>query len=277
MKRSSTFFLASGLFFMLSVTSCSSDDDSVDEPKGIAVQSVQATSCVSLSERQDWILRLGSVWAAPSYQFTTAGKNLVGTPQNENECFHFNKKYMEGELPYMGYIPSTSIYLTHKEYYPSNSTRTNVVLILPDVCDQSTLEGLKKADALYGGYKGVITSHITGIELIHRNTLLEFACTDMPDNYQIILPLDNSLGYTPYKVGLDSYKVICLSGGLSQNIGIRVGSDTYQADSELALKADTHYKFTLRFDKIQKKLLIENLVETVWSEEEESLSENVNK
>ncbi|MBB4044064.1 hypothetical protein [Bacteroides reticulotermitis] len=38
-----------------------------------------------------------------------------------------------------------------------------------------------------------------------------------------------------------------------------------------------HYKFTLRFDKTQKKLLIENLVETVWSEEEESLSENVNK
>ena len=167
--------------------------------------------------------------------------------------------------------------MSPKEYYPSNNTRLNFTPTFPAIFDQPTLEGLKKADALYGGYRGVITSHIAGIKLVHKNTLPEFECTDMPDNYQIVLPSDYEQAYTPHKVGPDSYKVVCLSESLSQDIGIQVGKEVYYINSGLALKADKHSKFTLRFDKIQKEIQIENLVETVWSEEEESLSKSRNK
>lgn len=271
MKLQSTLFRPLILFTLILNMSC--DDKNKYEPEyyGVPITSVEATSCVDLTGRENWKVKFGSESGRFSYQLTLNEKQMRATPMNEKEVQHFSKGYKEGTIPFQGYMPSLTILLVSDNYYPKSKTRIsqpsiNDELVIPNITNQTTKEGLREVDVLHCKYKGIIQNDLTEVQFTHKNALIDFELIDIPQGAKINIPLYNEINYLPYRMDSSNYRVICKIVK-DQKIEMKMGSKIYTTEPGLALKNDTHYQCKIRFDSEKEKLLIEDLRETVWSEE----------
>lgn len=261
------------LFLLISVVfaACSSDDDDDDngiENNGVPILSVKATACVDVSARSNWTIKFNWEGGHPYYKTTLDGDTLQAVPQSDDEVAYFGKNRTENEVYMQGLMPSIYVFFSPNDYFGDvKSTNTSVPPSSILVADQSTIEGLTRADALYCSYKGIVTRSLTDVKLIHKNALLDFELIGVPSGAKLIIPYGGSTNYTPYKSGENSYKVICLTQGSSKVIVLQISGKNYSIENSIELKNDRHYTFKLRFDDVNKKLLVDDMAVTVWSSE----------
>lgn len=262
MKTKSLYNLIITSLIIIAGASCNNDD--AEGKQGIAVDSVTAVPCVDLTNRAGWLLRIG--YGSPSYyKYTVHGKTISASPQNEP--YRFEKSLKPGDE-----VPIASgayIYFSSPQYL--HPAKTDVSYNVPDISDQSTIEKLYNADLLYSVYTGKVSNHLTDVSLIHANAMLEFELLDIENETELRI---NSarLRILPYqdKINPFLYRAIVpgIDGEYNAGVMMQIDGETYNADLTEHTKTDTHYKFTVHFDKKQKKLLIENLQESKWSEEQ---------
>lgn len=275
LRKSFGFVLLSVLF---SFTQCSDDDNLKPETKGVAVKKADAVVCTDLSNKSDWMLLIGGDWNSQngiSYNFSVENKNITAHSP-KNAFYTFKEEYAEGDL----LVPDDYTYIRFVS--PNYYSETNIMPSYaaerprPVIHDQSSFEKLTKADILFCRYMGVVAEHLTDINLIHGNVLLDFETINIPPGAEIKIQGGVAGLITPYQENESHYKAIALSllSTLSQNeIILFYGNEQVSVKTNFIL-ADTHYRFTLRFDEQKKELIIENLIQTVWSEEEDPFKDS---
>lgn len=272
MKLLSYLFTVSLLLGLL--CSCSDDNDGDNKSEGIAVKSVTATSCIDLSDRKDWNIRFGYAWAGGIfYNFKVDGKN-ISADSPKKDSYRFDERSKEGEKA--GIYTTTYLRFVPEGYFPmDNSGLKSTEPIPPAIQDQSTFEKLIKADALFCNYEGIVTPNMKDVKFIHENILLEFETINIPENAEIrITGSSGNFAIIPYKASTNNYKAISLPkiSGATNYIVVKVGEESYNLGFNYSLAEDLHYVFKLRLDN--NKLIIEDLIGTVWSEDGEVLTKN---
>lgn len=265
--------LAVILLFSGCLFSCS-DDGEDDKPEAVAVKSVEIVSCIDLTQRKDWNLRFGYGWRdGIFYNFKIDGKN-ISADSPKKDLYHFDEEYKEGQK--LGPSNNTYIRFVPDGYFPmDNSELRSTPPTPPAIQDQSTLEKLIKADALFCSYEGIVTGDLKDVKFIHENVLLEFETIDIPENAEIrLMGSSGRFDITPYKVSEGNYKVIILSKipGGTNYIAIKIGEDSYNLEFNYNRESDIHHIFKLRLDN--EKLVIENMKSSIWSEDGDVLTEN---
>lgn len=256
--------------FSAVLISCDSDNDVVGD-KGIAVKSIQASSCVDLSDRPDWVLLVDFL----PYNYKKEGNSSLMATVKDKTC-HFNAGYEKGSTVRYGSGPA--IQLVAPGYYVEKNTKSTPPLP-PDVADQTTLEKMMRADKLSTYYDGIVSEDLTDVELTHANALLQFEMTGVPSNAKVFV--DSYMEITPYKAGDNKYMAIVLAEGgeFDAHIIISTGGEFYSASLRETMKTkshpitgpghiqrDTHYKFTVEFDSTKKVLQIKDIEKSKWSE-----------
>lgn len=257
--------LSSGLF------SCNDDNNDSDEKKkGLPIESVDAISCIDLSDRTDWILQVSN----NTYDYTADGKRIEAVAKKSPSCF--GSSYVEGSNVSVGVGPA--IRLMSPAYYPNKITRA-LGPTPPDIRDQSTPEKLLVADMLSCYYSGIVSKNLENVQLTHANALLEFDVDGIPADAQIIV--GSYMEITPY-VQNGIYRAIVLAEGgeYSAQIYVKTGNEIRSVSvlSGLtkslplpggnSIMRNTRYSFTVRYDREKESLSIENLCRTRWSGEE---------
>lgn len=250
--------------------SCESDDNNVIEDSGIAVKSIQANSCVDLSNRTDWVLLVNSI----QYNCTKEGNGLIATVK-EKTC-HFKPGYEKGSMVFYGAGPA--IQLVAPGYHIEKRTKS-MAPTPPDIADQTTLEKMLRADKLSTYYSGIVSENLTDVELTHANALLEFEVIGVLANTKVLV--NSYMPITPFKEGDNKYKTIVLAegGAYDANIKISIGGKYYSVSLRETMQTklhpitgsghiqrDTHYKFTVEFDSENEVLQIKNVQKSQWSE-----------
>lgn len=268
LKKTSGLILLS---FVFGFTQCSDDDDLESETKGVAIKSAEAVSCTDLSDRTDWMLLFGGSWDNEDgilYDFRTEGYKIT-TDSPLDKFYTFSEDYNEGDI--LGADNYTYIRFAPKTYYSNINTLKSKAAEspCPVIHDQSSYDKLMKADILFTRYSGTVTEHLTDIDLIHGNVLLDFETIDLPLGAEIKIQGGGADLITPYQENETYYKAITLSflsKQTSNEIILITGDEQVSVKTNFIL-ADTHYRFTLRFDTDKKKLIVENVIQTRWSEE----------
>lgn len=250
--------------------SCNRSDNEAAEESGIAVKSIQANSCVDLSNRANWVLLVNYL----PYNCTKEGSGLMATV-HEKAC-HFKASYEEGSM--ISYGAGPAIQLVDPGYYVDKRTKSTAP-IPPDIADQTTLEKMLRADKLSTYYSGIVSENLTGVELTHANALLEFEVIGVPANTEVLV--DSYMRITPFKAGDNEYKAIVLAEGgeFDARIMISIGGKFYSASLRETMQTrshpitgpghiqrDTQYKFTVEFDSTNKVLKIKDVQKRQWSE-----------
>lgn len=250
--------------------SCDSDDNDVAEDNGIAIKSIQANSCVDLSNRADWVFLVNYL----QYNCTKVGSGLTATVK-EKTC-HFKTGYEKGTM--VSYGTGPVIQLVDPGYYVAERTKSTPP-VPPDIADQTTLEKMLRADKLSTYYSGIVSENLTGVELTHANALLEFEVIGVQANAKVFV--DSYMTITPFKAGDNTYKAIVLAeggefdayitiliGGKSYGVSLRETMQTksYPITGPGHIQRDTHYKFTVEFDSTNKVVQIKDIQTSRWSD-----------
>jgi len=265
MKMLNYFTLA--VIFLPVFFSCSDNDDD-KLPDEVAVKTVKAISCIDLSDREDWLLRFGYAWYKGNcYNYAITDRIITGSPKSQP--FSFGEGYKEGDI-LSGSNGRMYIRFVSPGYFPDDTPLSKMTPAAPPAIeDQSTLDKLVKADALFCQYTDVVTSDLTNLKLIHENNLLDFETVDIPAGTVVRILGNYSINeIIPYRQDQTHYKVVILSKDMGTSIAVCKGNNIlYAVKTDFNRKADRHYTFTLRFDNDKESLVIEDLNETVWSEE----------
>lgn len=241
--------------------SCSDDNDN-PEQEGLILKTVKAESCVDLSERSNWDFMLGYGWRdGIKYNFRVDGKKIEASFQ-AGDAYYFPTKYNEGDIikPNSG---DAYIRFVSPEYFPTSKTTTrSLPAPPPQIQDQSTREKLILADALYCKYSGIVSSDLTGIELIHENILLDFQLVDVPEGAKVVIE-QNYPSIKPFRENPTQYKAIVLHTGFF--LVVTVNGIHYSSYFE-SNRNDTYFKFDVKINTKTKELDIENQEKSKWSE-----------
>jgi len=239
--------------------SCGDDDNKEPdvEKDGVAVKTVFLTSSVDIAERPGW-----EFWVAGyTYNYSITDKGIEATPKDKP--YRFDSQYEAGGHVGEGIGPV--IEFVSPDYYPVSKS---IGPEPPRIGDQSTPEKLLLADKLSRYYSGTVTENLTNVDLIHSNALLDFQLVDMPAGADVRVGSITLI--TPYKESENHYKAIVLAEGgeFQAYITVKIEGETYTAyPTEAHMRRDTHYTFTVKFNPEKQNLYIEDLKQSVWSEE----------
>lgn len=261
MKKSYLFFTVILFFLSIAGTSCKDEDDKKQEGErpGIALDSISAIACTDLAGREGWSLKVENSY---DYSCTVKGRQIEASP--DTIPYRFNNLFGKGDK--LSPASVVRIYFMSPEYYgiPDNKSTGS---IQPYVQDQSTPEKLLTADMLWCQYTGNVDEHITGVQLVHANMLVEFELKNI-SNLQNISVV-NVFSMIPCRdaANPDLYRAIVPAIGTEAGIILKINGIYYGAGLP-DITPDTHYKLTLRLDTEQNKLLLENLEKRQWSAEQ---------
>jgi len=258
------------LLLPLSIIISCNNDDPKEEIQGVEVKSVNAISCVDLSNRSDWEFRVMNI----PYDYTANGKNIMAKVKEQS--YYFHNSYPQGTNIPIGGGPV--IQLVSPDYYAVEKSKSTPPLP-PNIHDQTSIEKLRKADVLSNYYYGNVSEDLVNVELTHANALLEFELINIPSDAEV--KVSSYMDITPYREEDNNYKAIVLAEGgeYDATISVRIGGTPYQVSVLSAtskssplpasgyILRDTHYKFTVKFDEDKKSLSIENMQRTKWSKQ----------
>lgn len=266
MKKRNALLLVLSMCMLTGLISCSDNDDKKEE-KGIAVQTIAATSTIDLSDRTGWMLRLGYMYNSPiTYKYTIDGKRLTATSPTADP-YYFDKQYKEGDMLHP--LAGLTIRLASPGYYEKiKGTGPTPALIQ----DQSTREKFLNADLLSCEYTDIVSKDIKDVRLIHDNALLHFVAEGIPAGAKVIAYQSFTKEITPLLLTSGQnelhYQAIVLSG-YSTAVAVIVGEDYYTAylnDENTKMRGNTRYTFNVNFDSDTKKVTISDLTSSDWEE-----------
>lgn len=249
------------------MSSCGDDDDKELIEGRIPLKTINATSCIDLSDRSDWIFSV----MYSQYNSTINGSAIIA--EVNEKPYYFDKSYALGSSVPLGNGPV--IRLVSPEY---NTKETKAIgPPPPNIADQTTLKKLMAADVLSTYYSGEVLENID-ISLTHANALLDFEFKDLPVNAEVAV--QSLVNISPYKDG-NNYKAIVLAEGgeYSASISVKIGNENLSVAVPVSnptkssplpsgnyILRDTRYKFTVKYDADKKALSIDDLHRTKWSE-----------
>lgn len=245
------------------LASCSDDNNKTEEKKGIAVQTIVATTSIEyMSERVDWNFRFGNI----EYNWTMKDRILTATSP-KSEPYYFENNLKEGETLHPA--NRKTVQLVSPNYY--NSTKSTGPTP-PRIQDQSTQEKFRNADLLSYEYEGIVSKDIKDVVFTHDNALLDFIVEGIPlgatvKAYQSFIREVTPL-YLENSIGRLHFQAIVLNG-YPTAVAVVIDGEYYLAhlmDQKTKVERNTRYFFHAKFDQETKVLKIENLESQVWDE-----------
>ncbi len=258
--KSRSYFTGLLLVLIANITACSDGEEmsGSESQQGVAIPSIRATTSIDLSARKGWLFGVGySNPDCPYYDYEVDGNKLYAFAEAPN-LYRFDARRAEGDL--LGTSHRLVCYLQDKRYFYSTSSRS-MPPERPDILDQSTEEKLLIADRLEAIYTGEVRNHISGINFVHANSLVEFSITGITGMEVFVYSGGFGLPITPLKTDAHSYKTVVL--GLP-SIGVKVGDKISETEVTDKFKSNTHYIVKSHWDSDSKKIVLDDVREEEW-------------
>lgn len=269
MKKRNALYLALVICISIGFVSCNDDDNKTEEVKGVALQTIQATTPVMyLTERTGWNLKIGYMDnSSIEYDFILKDYTLTATAP-KGDPYYFDNTLKEGDKIHPA--NRVSIRFVSPDYYYTKTKETGPVP--PRIQDQSTQEKFTNADLLACEYQDIVSKDIKDVVLTHDNAVVDFIVEGLPVGAKVVVYQPFVREITPLtlvnSIGRLHYQAIILSG-YATAVGIIVGEDYYTAyltDTDIKAVRNTRYTFNVSFDDETKVVAIKDLTSDEWGQ-----------